>query len=126
MMGMKLLARASVLLAFGATLLLGLPAKAQSKFEGLWSVLIITGAGDCDRAYRYGLRIERGRVLYDGQSGIDISGRVDSSGRVTVTIRRGDQGASGTGRLSGNSGAGTWKGTSSTGQCSGRWEAERR
>jgi hypothetical protein len=102
------------------------PASAQSSFDGSWSVLIITEAGDCDRAYRYGIRIAGGLVHYDGETGIEFSGRVQRDGRVTVTVRRGDQGASGSGRLSGNRGTGTWKGRSSTGECSGSWEAERR
>jgi hypothetical protein len=101
-------------------------ARTQSGFDGTWSVLIITEAGDCDRAYRYGVRIERGRIVYDGETGIEFTGRVERDGRVTVTVRRGAQSASGSGRLSGKSGAGTWRGRSSTGECSGRWEAERR
>src|SRR6185295_7588115 len=36
------------------------PAKAQ-RFDGNWSVLIITQSGDCDRAYRYGVRIQGGQ-----------------------------------------------------------------
>jgi hypothetical protein len=120
--------RASLLTAFAAVALAvptG-PTRAQSSFDGSWSVLIITEAGDCDRAYRYGIRIAGGLVHYDGETGIDFSGRVQRDGRVTVSVRRGEQNASGTGRLTGNRGSGTWKGKSSTGECSGRWEAERR
>jgi hypothetical protein len=86
----------------------------------------MTEAGDCDRAYRYGVEIERGRVLYQGGTGVEVSGRVDRNGRVSVSIRRGEQRASATGRLSGNRGVGTWRGKSSTAECAGRWEAERR
>jgi hypothetical protein len=103
-----------------------IPAQAQSRFNGTWSVLVITDAGDCDRAYRYGVRIERGRIYYEGSAGIDMRGRVSSSGRVTVTLRSGDRHATGSGRLSGNWGSGRWSGSSPTGRCSGHWEAERR
>ena len=36
------------------------PARAAN-FDGTWSVLIITQSGDCDRAYRYPVRIANGR-----------------------------------------------------------------
>jgi hypothetical protein len=101
-------------------------AAAQSKFDGRWSVLIITDVGDCDRAYRYGVRMKGGRVIYQGETGVQVSGRVDRNGRVNVSVRRGDQQASGSGRLFGNRGVGTWRGRSPTAACSGRWEAERR
>ena len=43
-----------------------------------------------------------------------------------LRMELGDQGASGTGRLSASTGAGTWRGIGSSGTCSGRWEAEKR
>ena len=122
-----LLARAS-LIAFAAILLVGEPtsAQAQSSFDGSWSVLIVTQTGTCDRAYRYAVQIERGRVFYEGGAGVEFTGRVDRNGRVNVTVRWGNQSASGTGRLSGNRGGGSWKGRSATSDCSGSWDAERR
>ncbi len=99
---------------------------AQASFDGSWSVLIITDTGECDRAYRYGIRIERGQIVYGGEAGVAFTGRVESNGQLAATVRRGEQIATGSGRLSGNAGAGTWKGQSSTGACAGRWEAERR
>jgi hypothetical protein len=100
--------------------------QAQASFDGSWSILIVTQAGDCDRAYRYAVQIESGRIVYDGSAGVEFTGRVDRNGRVSATLQRGEQSASGTGRLSGNRGAGTWKGRSQISQCSGYWEAERR
>jgi hypothetical protein len=117
-----------VALAAGAIFLVGSwePVRAQASFDGSWSVLIITDTGECDRAYRYGIRIERGQIIYGGEAGVAFTGRVESNGQVAATVRRGEQRATGSGRLSGSSGAGTWKGQSSTGACGGRWEAERR
>lgn len=94
--------------------------------DGHWSVLIITEKGTCDRAYRYAVTVAHGRVRYSGDAVVDLSGTVTASGLVKVSIRRGDQGASGSGRLSGQSGAGTWHGVGANGACVGRWEAERR
>jgi hypothetical protein len=66
-----------------------------------------------------------GRVSYSGDGSFDISGHVGDAGAVSVTIARGDQKASGSGKLSANSGSGQWSGKSSSTACSGRWEATR-
>jgi hypothetical protein len=124
------LTRAALVVAFAAgTIFLMEPAEpvmAQAGFDGSWSVLIITETGECDRAYRYGIRIERGHIVYGGEAGVAFSGRVESNGQLAATVRRGEQSAPGNGRLSGSTGAGTWKGQSGAGACGGRWEAERR
>ena len=101
-------------------------ARAQAGFDGAWSILIVTESGECDRAYRYAVQIDHGHINYDGTAGVELTGNVDRNGRVSATVQRGGQGANGTGRLSGNRGRGTWQGKSSTGQCSGYWEAQRR
>jgi len=100
-------------------------AMARTPFDGAWSVLIVTDRGTCDRAYRYALRIADGRVYYDDPS-FSVSGSVNARGQVHVGLTAGGQSASGYGRLSGNYGEGSWSGSSSTSQCSGHWEAERR
>jgi hypothetical protein len=88
----------------------------------LWSVVIVTEKGDCDRAYRYPVRISNGAVQNDGPSLINVSGKVGGNGAVTVQVSAGDKTANGTGRLSGKVGGGKWSG----GACAGTWEAERR
>jgi hypothetical protein len=100
-------------------------AVARTPFDGAWSVLIVTDHGTCDRAYRYALRIADGRVSYDDPS-FNVSGGVDAAGRVRVGVSAGGQSATGYGRLSGDHGQGSWNGRSSTSECSGHWEAERR
>jgi hypothetical protein len=99
---------------------------AASAYDGQWSVLIITEAGTCDRAYRYPVKVVNGVLRYEGEAGVEISGRVDPSGRIKATVQRGNQSANGSGRLTASSGTGTWKGKSSTTTCAGRWEAEKR
>jgi hypothetical protein len=123
-----LLVRAYFLLAVAAAFFSMAPsaARAQAGFDGLWTILIVTEAGECDRAYRYAVQIDHGRLIYDGTAGVELTGTVDQSGRVAATVQRGEQGATGTGRLSGGHGRGTWRGKSSASQCSGYWEAERR
>ncbi len=100
-------------------------ALARGAYDGNWSVLIVTNSGTCDRGYRYALHIADGNVTYNDPS-FDVSGHVDARGRVSVRVAASGQSASGTGELSGDYGHGHWSGRSSTSQCSGHWEAERR
>lgn len=95
-------------------------------FDGLWSVLIITDQGTCDRGYRYAVRIRNGVVGHadPANSSFRIAGRVAGSGAINVSVARGTQSANGSGRIARNGGAGRWK--SARGECSGTWQAERR
>ncbi len=105
----------------------GTPARAQtSAYDGLWSVLIITEEGNCDRGYRYAVRIKRGVVGHadPSSSSFLIKGRVAGGGGIRVSVTRGDKSANGTGRMTRTSGAGKWR--SAKGECSGIWTAERR
>ena len=94
--------------------------------DGNWSVLVITEKGTCDRAYRYEVTIADGRVRYAGGSIVALDGTVADNGAVKVSISAGENVAHGTGKLSAESGAGTWRGKGSNGTCVGRWEAARR
>ena len=102
------------------------PAAARTPYDGNWSVLIVTDTGPCDRAYRYGLSIRDGSVMYEGSAAVNVAGRVARNGVVNVQVWAGRQGASGFGRLSRNAGGGEWRGTGSMGSCAGIWSAERR
>jgi len=95
---------------------------ALPRFDGLWSVAVITEKGTCDRGYRYPIRISNGVLANAGDVAFNISGKVATSGVVTVTVSHGSSSATGVGRLAGDSGAGNWHG----GDCSGTWTAERR
>lgn len=102
------------------------PASARTAFDGNWSVLIITRSGQCDAAYRYGLSIRNGAVIYEGSAAVNVAGRVRGNGSVNVRVTSGQQGANGSGRLGRNTGSGRWRGTGSMGTCAGVWQAERR
>jgi hypothetical protein len=118
------LVRAGVLasVAFAA---MPTPASAQRMFDGNWSVLIVTERGTCDRAYRYGISIRSGQVIYEGGV-VNFTGRVAPNGAVNVRVTSGSAAAAGSGRLSRNAGQGKWSGQSSGNRCSGYWTAERR
>ena len=97
----------------------------SSAFDGLWSVSIVTTMGDCDRGYRYPLRIVGGHVLKaDSDPNFAVAGAVARSGAIGVTISGGGQSATGFGRLSRDYGRGVWH--TSNGECAGQWTADRR
>jgi hypothetical protein len=85
-------------------------------------VSIVTEKGDCDRAYRYPVRIFKGVLANAGDTAFTISGKVAPTGAITVTVSAGGKSANGAGRLAGDMGGGNWTG----GACSGTWTAERR
>src|SRR5689334_8761153 len=95
---------------------------ALPRYDGLWSVSIVTEKGDCDRGYRYPVRITRGVLSNAGDVAFSIAGNVGPTGLIRVTVSYGAASANGVGKLSGNIGNGSWIG----GSCSGTWTAERR
>jgi len=113
---------AFALVAASATLAASTSNAAAPRFDGLWSVSIVTEKGDCDRGYRYPIRISHGTLVNGGSDPFTISGRVAPSGAITVKVSHGDKSATGSGRLAGNEGEGHWSG----GACSGTWSAEKR
>jgi len=98
------------------------PRAHAGNFDGSWSVVINTVRGDCGSGLRYGVRIVGGRVV-SGDGNYSVGGAVAPSGAIHVTVAEGGRSASGTGRLSGNSGSGVWR--TSTGECYGNWAAAR-
>ena len=111
-------------LALAAALPTLRPAEAVPGYDGVWSVIIITKEGICDPSYRYPIRITNGTLGNAGTATVSISGKVGKNGAVTVNVSTGDKTATGTGRLAGTSGGGSW--SCGNGACSGTWHAERR
>ena len=96
-----------------------------TRFDGTWSVEVVTQQGACDRAYRYPVVVQRGLLQYGGPETFDVRGQVRPNGSVSAEISRGQDKASIRGRLSSNSGTGTWS-TAGGRVCSGQWNAEKR
>ena len=95
------------------------------RFDGTWSVEIVTDSGTCDRAYRYPVRIERGQARFVGTAFV-IRGSVARNGTLKGSIAAGAAMANVAGRLNTNGfGSGTWVATGAL-DCRGRWNAERR
>ena len=112
--------------AFGAlvaaTTLVSSASFAAPRYDGLWSVSIVTEKGDCDPGYRYPIRITNGQVLNAGDTNFSISGKIGQTGAITVTVAAAGKSETGSGQLAGNAGGGHLTG----GACSGSWTAERR
>jgi type 1 fimbria pilin len=104
--------------ALTAAAIASAPAMAQTPYDGLWSVTVVTKSGSCEPQTRSTLVITDGKV---SAGGADVTGSIGREGVVRVSIG----GAYANGQLSGNSGSGRWNGASAGIPCSGRWEAAR-
>jgi hypothetical protein len=118
------LLRICVLALIGVASLAG-TSVARAAFDGSWSVLIQTRSGACDAAFRSSVQIRNG-VIFSEAGGFNMNGHVSPKGMVRVSVSADGQSASGSGRLSQNSGGGVWRGQGNRGSCSGTWAAERR
>ncbi|HEY4835610.1 MAG TPA: hypothetical protein VII07_13165 [Bradyrhizobium sp.] len=101
-----------------ATALTAVPAIAQTPYDGLWQVTVVTKSGNCEPSSSSTLTVTDGKI---SAPGADVTGSIGREGLVRVTIR----GAYANGQLSGNAGSGKWNGASAGIPCSGRWEASR-
>jgi hypothetical protein len=94
------------------------PALAQTPYDGLWNVTIVTNSGNCEPTASSTLSVTDGRI---SGAGTNVSGSIGREGLVRVSIN----GAYANGQLSGNAGSGKWNGASAGIPCSGRWQASR-
>jgi hypothetical protein len=100
-------------------------AHARGAFDGSWTVDITGRSGTCDGvSTSYGVSIINNIVRYNGGDAT-ISGTVSPSGALTVHVSSGGNTAGGSGKLSSRSGRGNFRGSSSSGPCSGVWSAVR-
>lgn len=94
------------------------PALAQTPYDGLWNVTIMTSSGSCEPTASSTLTVADGKI---SGAGANVSGSIGNGGLVKVSIN----GAYANGQLSGNAGSGKWNGASAGIPCSGRWQASR-
>jgi hypothetical protein len=107
-------------LALCASVLTGAisPGLAQTPYDGLWTVTIVTNSGSCEPTASSTLTVTDGKI---SAPGTDVSGSVGHEGLVKVSIN----GAYANGQITGNTGSGKWNGASAGIPCSGRWHAAR-
>jgi hypothetical protein len=101
-------------------------ANAASRFDGRWSAVLRIRSGPCQPAYRGAVEVVNGVLVIAGiAAGNGLSGRVSPNGSVRATGYMGSNYGVASGRLSGNSGGGTWRARMESGSCSGVWTAQR-
>ncbi|SDS55379.1 hypothetical protein SAMN05444158_2411 [Bradyrhizobium canariense] len=98
-------------------------AKAGSTYDGTWSLVFVTRQGACDPTYNFNVNISDGIVSHPNL--VRFKGRVTASGRVRASVTVQDKHAAGSGRLTKNSGQGTWSGYAGSARCSGYWTAQK-
>src|ERR1700681_2178775 len=108
--------RGTIVFGFMAATCVVAPAFAQTPYDGLWNVTILTKAGSCEPSVRYPLTVIDGKV----SGAADVSGSVGREGIVRVSIH----GAYANGQLNGNGGGGRWD-SGFRGISRGRREASR-
>jgi len=102
-------------------------ANAESKFDGTWTVELVTKTGPCDQSYRGEVQVIDGVLHYAAVGSDTFSGRVTPSGEVTVTATLGGSNSGvASGRISGSSGSGSWHAQLESGNCSGGWSTRRK
>jgi hypothetical protein len=99
---------------------------AQSQFDGRWSVHAIPEKGGCRRAHYYKVVVEDGvaRNAASRRTSDNVTGGLEPSGRVRVSLQRRGAQVDVTGNLAGQSGSGHWTITGRI-DCSGRWTASK-
>jgi hypothetical protein len=98
-------------------------AQARSAHDGSWDLIFVTQRGACDTTYNFSVNIVDGIVTHPNL--VRFRGYVARSGAVRASVTVQDKFASGSGKLSSNSGRGTWSGHSGSGRCSGYWTGQR-
>ena len=113
----------SCVIAAGCLVALASAAQARSAYDGSWDLIFVTQRGACDATYNFSVNITNGIVTHPNL--VRFRGYVARSGAVRASVTVQDKFASGSGRLSSNSGRGTWSGYSVSSRCSGYWTAQR-
>jgi len=109
--------------AIGGLLALASTAHARAAYDGSWDLVFVTQRGACDSSYNFTVNISNGIVTHPNL--VKFRGYVARSGAVRASVTVPDKYASGSGRLSGTSGHGTWSGRAGQARCAGYWTARR-
>jgi hypothetical protein len=108
---------------FFACLTLTTAAEARTSYDGPWNLVFHTQSGSCDPTYTFSVDVTDGNVTHPNL--VKFRGHVAKSGAVRASVTVHDKYASGSGRLTGDSGRGTWSGRAGAERCSGYWTAQR-
>lgn len=90
---------------------------AETPYDGLWQVTVVTKAGTCEPTTVTSVTVTDGVI----KGGTDITGKVGRDGLVRISMG----GVYAQGQLEGKTGTGKWNAASSGVPCSGNWQASR-
>jgi hypothetical protein len=105
------------LLATLSTLAFATSASAETPYDGLWRVTVVTNTGSCEPSTNASVTIADGVI----RGGSEVTGKVNRDGFVKVSLGA----AYAHGQLDGNTGSGKWSAASGGAPCSGLWQASR-
>lgn len=111
------------LMAGCACQLLATVCEAHASYDGQWNITFVTQSGDCGPTYNYSVNIENGVITSPNVE--TFKGNVTSSGAIRASVAMQEKRASGSGKLTGVLGRGTWIGWSGDQRCAGSWTAQR-
>ena len=98
------------------------PADAAMRFDGAWNLQFVTQRRSCD-TYNFTVNVNNGIV--SDPNLVRFNGVVRNSGAVNASVAVMDKFASGSGKLAGATGRGTWSGYSGPDRCGGYWTAQK-
>ena len=104
-------------------LTLATAAEARTSYDGPWNLVFVTQRGGCEPTYTFSVNVSDGLVTHPNL--VKFRGSVAKSGAVRASVTVQEKYAAGSGRLTGDSGRGTWSGSSGSERCSGYWTAQR-
>jgi hypothetical protein len=97
--------------------------EARTSYDGSWNLVFVTQRGGCDPTYNFSVNVAGGIITHPNL--VKFSGRVARTGAVRASVTVHEKYASGSGRLSGDTGQGKWSGHAGAERCSGYWTAQR-
>ena len=107
----------------GAGLIMATAAEARTSYDGPWNLVFVTQRGSCDATYNFSVNVTDGVVSHPNL--VRFTGHVAKSGAVHASVTVVDKYASGSGKLTGDTGRGVWSGRAAGERCSGYWTAQR-
>ena len=106
-----------------ACLTLATAAEARTAYDGPLYLFFVTKRVSWYRTYILYVKINDGVVTHPNL--VKFRGHVGRSGAVRASVTVHNKYASGSGRLTQDSGRGSWSGHAGGGRCSGYWTAQR-
>lgn len=94
---------------------------AASPFDGRWTIVAVANGGNCDEAYRLPIDVQDGAIRYAGPHAVNARGRVNSAGRLNMTLAHDGDIVRAKGSLGAQTGNGEWVSPG----CAGAWKGHK-